>query len=139
MLELGASDLHLHADYPLTYRVDGSLTKKGNPLSNRNLIALFGEILTQDQKVRLNRGQELDFAYEIKGSARYRGNIFLQDGKFGGVFRLIPNKIQDFEMLGIPEGVRTLCEKKSGLVLVTGPTGSGKSTTMAADRLFESH
>lgn len=132
MLELGASDLHLHADYPLTYRIDGILTKKGNPLTNRNLIGLFGEILTQDQKVRLNRGQELDFAYEIGETARYRGNIFLQDGKFGGVFRLIPHKIQDFELLGIPEGVRLLCEKKSGLILVTGPTGSGKSTTMAA-------
>ncbi len=132
MIELGASDLHLHADYPLTYRVDGMLRGVGKALNSKQLVFLLSEILSDDQKAQLNRGQELDFAYEIPGHGRFRGNIFLQDSKFGGVFRLIPSRIVKLEDLNCPVGITKLCQKRSGLILVTGPTGSGKSTTMAA-------
>tara|TARA_B100000674_G_C37955456_1_gene969367 strand:+ start:298 stop:1329 length:1032 start_codon:yes stop_codon:yes gene_type:complete len=131
MVELSASDLHLHVDYPLTYRIDGELKPVGNALNNKQIIFLLGEILTTDQKRLLNNGREVDFAYQLAGVGRFRGNIFLQDGKFGGVFRLIPSDIRSFEEIGAPTVLRKLVQAKSGLILVTGPTGSGKSTTMA--------
>ncbi len=132
MVELGASDLHLHADYPLTYRIDGQLRPQGKAINSRQLIFLLGEILSDEQKAQLNRGQELDFAYDIAKVGRFRGNVFMQNNKFGGVFRLIPNRLFRLEELNAPVGVLRLCEKSSGLVLVTGPTGSGKSTLIAA-------
>tara|TARA_Y100000589_G_scaffold31013_1_gene25935 strand:+ start:7304 stop:8335 length:1032 start_codon:yes stop_codon:yes gene_type:complete len=131
MLELGASDLHLHVDFPLTYRIDGELKPIGKELNNKQIIFLLGEILNTDQKRLLNNGREVDFAYQLAEIGRFRGNIFLQDGKFGGVFRLIPSKISSFEEVGAPVILRKLVQAKSGLILVTGPTGSGKSTTMA--------
>ena len=132
MVELGASDLHLHVDYPLTYRIDGELKPIGKPVSNKQIIFLLGEILTTEQKRLLNNGREVDFAYQLSSVGRFRGNIFLQDGKFGGVFRLIPSHLHSFEEIGAPSILRNLVQSKSGLILVTGPTGSGKSTTMAS-------
>jgi len=90
MVERGASDLHLHVDYPITYRIDGELCPEGKPISNKGLISLLAEILNANQKKRLNNGKEVDFAYDLKEIGRFRGNIFLQSGKFGGVFRIIP-------------------------------------------------
>lgn len=132
MVEFGASDLHLHVDYPLTYRIDGELKPNGKPISNKQIILLLGEILSTDQKRLLNNGREVDFAYQLNDVGRFRGNIFLQDGKFGGVFRLIPQHIRNFEEIGAPAAVDKIVASHSGLVLVTGPTGSGKSTTMAS-------
>ena len=132
MLELGASDLHLHVDYPLTYRVDGELRPSGKPVNNKQIIHLLGEILNTDQKRLLNNGREVDFAYELNNVGRFRGNIFLQDGKFGGVFRLIPQYIRNFDEIGAPQALNKIISNHSGLVLVTGPTGSGKSTTIAS-------
>lgn len=131
MVERGASDLHLHVDYPITYRIDGELCPEGKPISNKGLISLLAEILNANQKKRLNNGKEVDFAYELTGIGRFRGNIFLQSGKFGGVFRIIPDRIKTFEEIGAPPVIQHICSTRSGLILVTGPTGSGKSTTMA--------
>ena len=131
MLELGASDLHLHVDYPLTYRIDGELKPVGKAVNNKQIIFLLGEILNTEQKRLLNNGREVDFAYQLDSVGRFRGNIFLQDGKFGGVFRLIPSYVGSFEEIGAPSVLKKLIQSKSGLILVTGPTGSGKSTTMA--------
>ena len=131
MLELGASDLHLHVDYPLTYRIDGELKQIGKVINNKQIIFLLGEILNTEQKRLLNNGREVDFAYQLDSVGRFRGNIFLQDGKFGGVFRLIPSVLKSFEEIGAPSVFKKLVQSKSGLILVTGPTGSGKSTTMA--------
>ncbi|MEE2924351.1 MAG: PilT/PilU family type 4a pilus ATPase [bacterium] len=131
MLELGASDLHLHVDYPLTYRIDGELKQIGKAVNNKQIIFLLGEILNTEQKRLLNNGREVDFAYQLDSVGRFRGNIFLQDGKFGGVFRLIPSGLKSFEEIGAPSVFKKLVQSKSGLILVTGPTGSGKSTTMA--------
>lgn len=132
MVSIGASDLHLHADYPATFRVDGALTKNGKELSNKQVISLLGEILSKQQKQTLNRGCEVDFAYAIDSFGRFRGNVFMQDGKFGGVFRIIPESIKNFEEIQAPFALREISELNAGLILVTGPTGSGKSTTMAA-------
>jgi twitching motility protein PilT len=128
----GASDLHLHADYPVTYRIDGKLQPTGKPIAAKALGALLGEILSDKQKQLIRMGHELDFAYEIPSKGRYRANLFMQSGKLCGVFRLIPQKLYSFEELGVPAGVHQIMEYKSGMVLVTGATGSGKSTTMAA-------
>ncbi|MCO4782625.1 MAG: PilT/PilU family type 4a pilus ATPase [Candidatus Cloacimonetes bacterium] len=132
MVSIGASDLHLHADYPATFRVDGALTKSGKELSNKQVISLLGEILSKQQKQTLNRGCEVDFAYAIDSFGRFRGNVFMQDGKFGGVFRIIPENIKNFEEIQAPFALQGISELNAGLILVTGPTGSGKSTTMAA-------
>ncbi|PCJ19813.1 MAG: twitching motility protein PilT [Candidatus Cloacimonadota bacterium] len=132
MLSMGASDLHLHADYPASFRIDGNLTKSGKDLSNKQVISLLGEILSKNQKQTLNKGCEVDFAYALDNIGRFRGNVFMQDGKFGGVFRIIPEEIKGFEEIQAPFVLQSIAEFTSGLILVTGPTGSGKSTTMAS-------
>src|SRR5262249_28777827 len=89
-------------------------------------------VLTDAQKHRFEEALELDFSFGIKGVARFRANLFNQRGAVGAVFRVIPYEIKSFEGLGLPPIVQKLCEKPRGLILVTGPTGSGKSTTLAA-------
>jgi twitching motility protein PilT len=134
MIEWNASDLHLTTNSPPQFRVDGHLrpfpdTPVLNPVETKQLAY---SVLTDAQKHRFEENLEIDFSFGIKGLARFRANIFNQRGAVGGVFRAIPYEVKPFDALGLPSVVRNLCEKPRGLILVTGPTGSGKSTTLAA-------
>lgn len=102
------------------------------PLSPPESKRLAYSVMTDDQKFRFEQDLELDFSFGIKGVARFRANVFTQRGTVSSVFRLIPFEIQSFEELNVPNVMERLCEKPRGLVLITGPTGSGKSTTLAA-------
>ncbi len=133
MLDKGASDLHITAATPPVIRVDGELIPlKAPPLTPTDCKRLCYSILTDQQKSRFEEESELDLSFGMKGLARFRANIFLQRGVVSGSFRQIPFKIQTFDELGLPKVISDLCERPRGLVLVTGPTGSGKSTTLAA-------
>src|SRR6266851_295979 len=132
--ELGGSDLHITTGSAPQVRVDGHL----RPLEGyREMTAadtkqLAYSVLTDAQKHRFEENLELDFSFGVKGLSRFRANIFNQRGAVGAVFRAIPYEILSFEELGLPPVVKDLCKKPRGMVLVTGPTGSGKSTTLAA-------
>lgn len=133
MVELGASDLHITTGTPPQIRVNGKMT----PMKMRALLPADSKnicysILTDTQKRKFEEINELDFSFGVKGLARFRGNIFVQRGALAGVFRLIPYKFLTFDELGLPQVIRTISNKSNGLVLVTGPTGSGKSTTLAS-------
>jgi len=133
MIQQDASDLHLVAGNLPAMRISGELKKlKAKPLSDEGLEALLQELVTPKEWQGFLDTGDLDFAYELPGEARFRGNYFMQ--KFGpaAVFRLIPSEILTCEQLGLPVAVRKLALLQKGLVLVTGPTGSGKSTTLAA-------
>jgi twitching motility protein PilT len=133
MIELGGSDLHIATNSPPRVRVHGRLRPMDlAPLTAADTKALAYSVLTDAQKHRFEENLELDFSFGLKNLARFRGNIFNQRGAVGAVFRTIPWEIKGFEALGLPPVVRGLCDKPRGLVLVTGPTGSGKSTTLAA-------
>jgi len=133
LLELNGSDLHITTNSPPQIRVDGSLRPMDMPpLTAPETKQLAYSVLTDAQKHRFEEHLELDFSFGIKGMARFRGNIFNQRGAVGAVFRMIPYEIRSFDQLGLPAVVAKLCEKPRGLILVTGPTGSGKSTTLAA-------
>lgn len=130
--ELGGSDLHLTTGSPPQVRIDGRLRPLDlPPQSAAETKRLAYSVLTDAQKHRLEENLELDFSFGVKDVSRFRGNIFYQRGAIAAVFRLIPFEIKSFEALGLPSIVVTLCEKPRGLILVTGPTGSGKSTTLA--------
>ena len=133
MVEKGASDLHLTTGSPPQLRIDGDLVPlRTNPLTPVETKQLCYSVLTDSQKLRFEEDLELDFSFGVRGMARFRGNLFMQRGATGGAFRTIPFKIRSFEELGLPPVFEELCNKPRGLVLVTGPTGSGKSTTLAA-------
>ncbi len=133
MLEMNGSDLHLTTNSPPQVRVHGHLTPLDMPpLTAPETKQLAYSVLTDAQKHRFEENLELDFSFGLKGLARFRGNTFNQRGAVGAVFRVIPFEIKSFQQLGLPPVVAKLCEKPRGLVLVTGPTGSGKSTTLAA-------
>jgi twitching motility protein PilT len=133
MLELGASDLHISTGTPPRVRVNGSLKILGGErLGPGETKALCYSILTDTQKHKFEEQNELDLSFGVKGLSRFRANIFMQRGAVGGAFRMIPFDIKSFRELGIPEAVQNLAKKPRGLVLVTGPTGSGKSSTLAA-------
>ncbi len=133
MTERKISDLHLVAGAPPCYRVDTDLEQQELPkLSPENLNYLLSDIISTHDWDRLDKELELDFSYSIPGVARYRGNIMKQRGSYAVVFRAVPYETPQFKTLGLPDAVRQLCDLKRGLVLVTGPTGSGKSTTLAA-------
>ena len=134
MYERGASDLHLSTGIPPTIRVDGELRpiETESPLSAAQTKTLVYSVLTDAQKHMFEENSELDFSFGIKGLCRFRGNAFMQRGAVGAVFRTIPYKIQSFQDLGLPWSIEKFAERPMGLVLVTGPTGSGKSTTLAA-------
>lgn len=133
LLDQGGSDLHITAGSPPRLRLSGHLLPLDlPPLTDQQSLKLCYSILTDVQKKQFETNQELDLAFSIKGLCRFRGNVFLQKGQVGGVFRVIPSKVAAFEELGLPSTVIELCKKPRGLVLVTGPTGSGKSTTLAS-------
>ncbi|MEN6581911.1 MAG: type IV pilus twitching motility protein PilT [Armatimonadota bacterium] len=131
--ERGASDLHLTVGLPPMLRVDGSLVHTNyKPLAPNDVQRLIYDILTNDQVEKFERSKELDFSYGVKGIGRYRVNVYRQRGSVGAALRAIPDQIPSFEQLGLPPILRDLTHKHSGLILVTGPTGSGKSTTIAS-------
>ncbi|HTS02894.1 MAG TPA: ATPase, T2SS/T4P/T4SS family, partial [Thermoanaerobaculia bacterium] len=132
LVERGGSDLHITTNSPPMIRVDGDLIPLDYPpLTVPETKQLAYSILTDVQKHRFEEQLELDLSFGVKGLARFRGNCFLQRGAVSAVFRQIPYEILGFRELGVPNVVETLCNKPRGLVLVTGPTGSGKSTTLA--------
>ncbi len=133
MVDRGASDLHITTNSPPQIRIDGVLHPLDQqPLNPTETKKLAYSILTDKQKQRLEETLELDLSFGIKGLARFRANIYHQRGAVAAAFRQIPYEIRSFQELGLPTVVQSLCEKPRGLVLVTGPTGSGKSTTLAA-------
>jgi twitching motility protein PilT len=133
MVDSGGSDLHITTNSPPRIRLHGDLKLLEDipPLGPADTKQLAYSILTDAQKHRFEENLELDFSFGIKNIARFRGNLFNQRGAVAGVFRVIPFEIRTFEQLGLPPLLHKLCEKPRGLILVTGPTGSGKSTTLA--------
>src|SRR5919199_1857463 len=132
-VEMNGSDLHIATSTPPQVRVHGHLQRLPLPdLTPSDTKALVYSVLTDSQKKRFEETMELDFSFGIKGLARFRCNVFNQRGAVGAVYRLIPEKIRTFQELGLPPVLATLAERPRGLVLITGPTGSGKSTTLAA-------
>jgi twitching motility protein PilT len=134
LVESNGSDLHIATNTPPQMRVHGHLERiAGNtdmtPAETKQLVY---SVLTDSQKKRFEETKELDFSFGIKGLARFRCNVFNQRGAVGAVYRVIPEKIRTFGELGLPAVLATLADRPRGLVLVTGPTGSGKSTTLAA-------
>src|SRR5881398_2235577 len=133
MIEMGGSDLHITTNSAPRVRVHGRLRPLDMPpLTAADTKSLAYSVLTDAQKHRFEENLELDFSFGLKNLARFRGNVFNQRGAVGSVFRTIPWEIKGFDALGLPPVVKGLCEKPRGLILVTGPTGSGKSTTLAA-------
>ncbi len=133
LIEREGSDLHLTAGSPPRMRVYGRLAPiDGPPLTGIDTKQLCYSVLTEAQRHKFEEDNELDFSFGMKGLSRFRANIFMQRGTVAGVFRVIPYKIKSFSELGLPQVVEELAKKPRGLVLVTGPTGSGKSTTLAA-------
>jgi twitching motility protein PilT len=133
MMERRATDLHLTVGAPPTIRIDGELTRmEYDPLTANETQSLVYSLLKDEQKKRFELTKELDFAFGIKGLSRFRGNVFVQRGCVAAAIRVIPYEIMGFEELGLPEVVSQLAEKRQGLILVTGPTGCGKTTTLAS-------
>ena len=132
-VELDGSDLHLTTNTPPQVRVHGHLQRlEGADLTPAETKQLAYSVLTDAQKKRFEEHLELDFSFGLKGLARFRCNMFNQRGAVAAVYRLIPEKIRSFQELNLPPVLANLAERPRGLVLVTGPTGSGKSTTLAA-------
>jgi twitching motility protein PilT len=133
MTEKGASDLHITTGAPPLLRIDGNVVPlKLPPLGAVESKQLCYSILSEEQKITFEKTSELDLAFGVKGLSRFRANIYVQRGAVAGAFRTIPFKILSFEEIGLPPIMAELLKKPSGLVLVTGPTGSGKTTTLAA-------
>jgi twitching motility protein PilT len=132
-VDLNGSDLHIAIDTPPQVRVHGELQRMQlPPMVASETKQLVYSVLTDSQKKRFEESNELDFSFGIRGLARFRCNVFQQRGAVGAVYRLIPEKIRAFGELGLPAVLATLSDRPRGLVLITGPTGSGKSTTLAA-------
>jgi twitching motility protein PilT len=133
MVEQGASDLHLTSGAPPVLRLHGGMVPMNyRELSNQDVQGLVFEILTEKQKKQFIEKWELDCAYSVPSLGRFRCNVFMQRKGLGAVFRIVPEKIKTPEELGLPQTVIDMMESHKGLILVTGPTGSGKSTTLAA-------
>jgi twitching motility protein PilT len=134
MVRLDASDLHLNVTSPPQIRVRGELQSLPGeePLTKYTVRELLYSILTKEQAERLETKWEVDFSYAIPGLARWRVNAYVQRGSLGAAFRIIPEKIRPLSSLGLPDSLYQLCDLPRGIVLVTGPTGSGKSTTLAS-------
>ena len=144
-VEQNASDCHLSSGEPPMLRVNGDLKKLDLPaLSKEEVHALVYDIMNDSHRKTFEESLECDFSFEMGGLARFRVNVFMQRKGEAAVFRTIPTKILTLEQLGMPGILKQLCEKEKGLILVTGPTGSGKSTTLAAmvdylNHTFEGH
>src|SRR5258705_354847 len=133
MVEKGASDLHITTGTPPQLRIDGHLMPlKLPPLTPPDTKQLCYSVLTDAQKHKFEEANELDLSFGVKALSRFRANIFMQRGAVAGAFRVIPHKILTFTELGLPTVVSELTRKPRGLILITGPTGSGKSTTLAS-------
>ncbi|GGL07565.1 type IV pilus twitching motility protein PilT [Planomonospora parontospora] len=130
----GGSDLHLTAGAPPTVRVDGRMRQLPGhpPLAPGDTAVLLRTVVSEDQWRHFERHQEFDVGYSIEGVSRFRANLYRQRGSYGAVFRAIPHTIKPLEELGLPEAVARFAQLPRGLVLVTGPTGSGKTSTLAA-------
>ncbi|MCK5825485.1 MAG: type IV pilus twitching motility protein PilT [Desulfuromusa sp.] len=133
MIEQGASDLHISTGIAPQIRIDGKMTSTdGDNLTSAETKQLCYSVLTDAQKRKFEEENELDLSFGVKGLSRFRGNVYVQRGAVAGAFRAIPFEIKSFDELELPQVVRSLANKPRGLVLVTGPTGSGKTTTLAA-------
>ncbi|MFC1558835.1 type IV pilus twitching motility protein PilT [candidate division KSB1 bacterium] len=132
-MKKGASDLHLSSGSPPRMRVHGEMKKINIPnFTKDDIHYMIYDIMNDEQKKRFEESKEIDFSCQLGGIGRFRVNIFFQQNGEAAVFRTIPTKILTFEELKLPEVIRTLADKEKGMILVTGPTGSGKSTTLAA-------
>ncbi len=133
LVENNGSDLHISNGLPPCARIDGKLKRMDYPpLTSEQVENLLFPMLSNEQRRRLEQEWELDFSYGIEGLSRFRVNFYKDKGNYAAAFRTITSTVPTFEKLGLPEIVRTTAEKPRGLILVTGPTGSGKSTTLAA-------
>ena len=133
VLRSGASDLHITAGTPPLMRLNGGLqAMKGPVLTSTDTRELIYGILTEDQRKRLETDLEIDFSYAVPGAARFRVNAYFQRGSMAAALRVVPTLIKPLEELGLPSSLHVWATKHRGLVLVTGPTGSGKSTTLAS-------
>jgi twitching motility protein PilT len=133
MIEKGASDMHITTGTPPLLRIDGSMVPLRLPaLGAVETKQLCFSVLSEEQRAQFEKTNELDLSFGVKGLSRFRANIYMQRGAVAGAFRTIPFKILSFDELGLPPVVSSFAEKPNGLVLITGPTGSGKSTTLAA-------
>jgi twitching motility protein PilT len=133
LVDQGGSDLHVTTNSPPQIRIDGKMVPlQLPPMTAAETKQLIYGVLTENQKHRLEETLEVDFSFGVKGLARFRANVFFQRGAVAGAFRTIPWEMRNFRDLGLPDVVSTLCDKPRGLILVTGPTGSGKTTTLAA-------
>ena len=133
LVDQGGTDLHITTNSPPQIRIDGKMVPlQLPPMTAPETKSLVYSVLTDNQKHRLEETLELDFSFGVKGLARFRANVYFQRGAVAGAFRTIPWEMRSFRELGLPDIVAKLCEKPRGLILVTGPTGSGKSTTLAA-------
>lgn len=133
MVDQDASDLHITVGVPPEFRISGKMVKvKMDGLTAADVKELCYSVLTDAQKSDFERNLELDFSFAIKDLSRFRGNLFYQRNNVGGVFRRIPISIPDFDALRLPTVLKKILQRPNGLILVTGPTGSGKSTSLAA-------
>jgi twitching motility protein PilT len=133
MIEQNASDLHITTGTPPQLRIDGNLVPlRTDALTPTETKVICYDALNEQQQMRFEEDLELDLSFSVKNLARFRGNLFLQRGAVGAVFRVIPFKVPALAELGLPKSVEELLNRNQGLILVTGPTGSGKSTTLAS-------
>jgi twitching motility protein PilT len=133
LIEMGGSDMHLSAGLPPYFRLSGKLTPIGDePMTAEQCQRLIFSMLNNTQRKNLEQNWELDCSYGVKGLARFRVNVYKDRGTYAACLRALSSKIPSFEKLGLPDVVREMSEKPRGLILVTGPTGSGKTTTLAA-------
>ena len=132
LVEMGGSDMHIQASAPVYFRISGKLTPIGDDLTPPECQRLIFSMLNNTQRKDLEQNWELDCSYGVKGLARFRVNVYKERGCYAACLRALSSKIPNFDQLGLPEIVREMTHRPKGLILVTGPTGSGKTTTLAA-------
>ena len=132
LVEMGGSDMHIQASAPVYFRISGKLAPIGDDLSPQECQKLIFSMLNNTQRKDLEQNWELDCSYGVKGLARFRVNVYKERGCYAACLRALSSKIPNFDQLGLPDVVRDMTNRPKGLILVTGPTGSGKTTTLAA-------